>query len=67
MIRDALSMFHSPQCTMVDSYSEQEFQVPNNGDSGFLLESLITQKRAFISEKCQNFQVSASSQLVCKS
>ena len=41
---------------MVDSYCEQEFQVLDNGDRGYLLESLITQRRAFSSEKCQNFQ-----------
>ena len=41
---------------MVDSYCEREFQVPDNSDRGYLLESLITQRRAFSSEKCQNFQ-----------
>ena len=44
MIRDAWSMFHSLRCTMVDSYCEREFQVVNNGDRGYLLESLITRK-----------------------
>ena len=29
VIRDAWSLFHSPRCTMVDSYCEQEFQVGN--------------------------------------
>ena len=44
VMRDAWSMFHSPRCTMVDSYCEREFQVVNNGDRGCPLESLITQK-----------------------
>ena len=29
VMRDAWSMFHSPQCTMVDSHCEREFQVEN--------------------------------------
>ena len=29
VMRDAWSMFHSPRCTMVDSYCERKFQAGN--------------------------------------
>ena len=44
---------------MVDSYCERKFQVPDNGNRGYLLESLITQRRAFSSEKCVSNTVGA--------
>ena len=44
VMRDVWSMFHSPRCTMVDSYYGREFPVGNNGDREYLLESLITRK-----------------------